>query len=63
MKDFCVKQGISYHLIIPRTSQLNGVAEDEPNDIEKARAMIAGARLDKAFWGEAVLTATYLINK
>ncbi|KOC63592.1 Copia protein [Habropoda laboriosa] len=29
---------------------------------EKARTMISGASLDKVFWGEAVLTATYLIN-
>jgi len=25
--------------------------------------MISGAQLDKSFWGEAVLTATYLINR
>lgn len=30
---------------------------------EKARAMVNGAKLDKSFWGEAVLTATYLINR
>ena len=29
---------------------------------EKARAMISGAKLNKIFWGEAILTATFLIN-
>ncbi|CAB3253510.1 unnamed protein product [Arctia plantaginis] len=29
---------------------------------EKARAMLSGAKLEKVFWGEAVLTAVYLIN-
>ena len=29
---------------------------------EKTRAMISGVSLEKHFWGEAVLTATYVIN-
>lgn len=29
---------------------------------EKTRAIINTAKLDKQFWGEAILTATYLIN-
>lgn len=63
MKDFCIQKGISYHLTVPRTPQLNGVSERMIRTItEKARAMIFGAKLNKSFWGEAVLTATYLIN-
>lgn len=63
MKDYCVQRGISYHLTVPRTPQLNGVSERMVRTItEKARTMLSGAGLDKAFWGEAVLTATYLIN-
>ena len=63
MKDYCVQKGISYHLTVPRTPQLNGVSERMVRTItEKARAMISGASLEKYFWGEAVLTATYLIN-
>ena len=63
MKEFCVQKGISYHLTVPRTPQLNGVSERMNRTItEKARAMIFGANLEKRFWGEAVLTATLLIN-
>lgn len=64
MRQFCVKKGITYHLTVPHTPQLNGVSERMIRTItEKARAMISGAQLDKSFWGEAVLTATYLINR
>lgn len=63
MKSYCVNKGISYHLTVPRTPQLNGVSERMVRTItEKARSMINGAQLDKQFWGEAVLTAVYLIN-
>jgi len=49
---------------VPHTPQVNGVSERMIRTItEKARAMISGAQLDKSFWGEAVLTATYLINQ
>ena len=63
MKIYCMEKGISYHLTVPRTPQLNGVSERMVRTItDKARSMINGANLDKVFWGEAVLTATYLIN-
>lgn len=63
MKNYCVEKGITYHLTVPRTPQQNGVAERMVRTItEKARSMIAGAKLSKSFWGESVLTATYLVN-
>ncbi|KOC60085.1 Copia protein [Habropoda laboriosa] len=63
MKDYCVQRGINFYLTLPRTSQLNGVSKRMVRTIiEKARTMISGASLDKVFWEEAVLTATYLIN-
>lgn len=62
-KEFCAAKGITYHLTVPYTPQQNSVAERMNRTItEKARAMIHGAELDKRFWGEAVLTAAYLIN-
>ena len=63
MKNYCSQKGISYHLTVPHTPQLNGVSERMIRTItEKARAMVDCAKLQKEFWGEAVLTATYLIN-
>lgn len=63
MKEYCVQKGISYHLTVSHTPQLNGVSERMIRTLtERSRAMISGAKLDKKFWGEAVLTATYLIN-
>lgn len=62
-KDFCAQKGIQYHLTIPYTPQLNSIAERMNRTlVEKARSMIYGADLNKQLWGEAVLTATYLIN-
>ena len=44
--------------------QLNGLSERMNKTItEKGRSLITGASLDKIFWGEAVSTATYLINR
>lgn len=63
MKNYCSEKGITYHLTVPRTPQQNGVSERMVRTItEKARSMINGAKLDKLFWGEAVLTAVKLIN-
>lgn len=62
-KEYCVEKGITFHLTIPHTPQQNGVAERMNRTItEKARTMIFTSELEKSFWGEAVLTATYLIN-
>lgn len=64
MKEFCIQEEISFHLTVPRTPQLNGVSERMVQTItEKVRTMISGSSLDKVFWGEAVLTAVYLINR
>lgn len=63
MKNYCIEKGITYHLTVPGTPQQNGVSERMVRTItEKARTMLNGAKLDKVFWGDAVLTAVYLIN-
>ena len=56
MKDYCVQKGISYHLTVPRTPQLNGVLERMVRTItEKGRTIISCASLDKVFWGRQCL--------
>ena len=62
-KAFCVQKGIQYNLTVPYTPQQNGVAECMNRSlVEKARAMIHGAESGKYLCGEAILTATYLLN-
>jgi hypothetical protein len=49
---------------VPYTPQQNGIAERTNRTItEKARAMLVASKLASSFWDEAVLTATYLINR
>ena len=50
--------------MVPGTPQHNGVAERiNRTIIEKVRCMLRMAKLPKPFWGEAVQTAYYLINR
>ncbi|KAJ3641539.1 hypothetical protein Zmor_028042 [Zophobas morio] len=64
VKEFCLEKEIAFHLTVPHTPQQNGVAERMNRTItEKVRSMLSSADLDKSFWGEAVQTATYLINR
>jgi len=64
MKEFCVQKGITYHLTVSHTPQQNDVSERMIRSItEIARALVIGGKVQKTFWGEAVLTATYLTNR
>ena len=64
MKEYCKQKGITYHLTVPYTPQQNGLAERMNRTLtEKARAILHSANLDKRFWGEAILTASYLVNR
>ena len=61
---YCGRHGIRHEKTVPRTPQHNGVAERMNRTImERVRSMISMAKLPKPFWGEAVRTACYLINR
>lgn len=63
-KKYWSQHGIRHERTEPGTSQHNGVAERMNRTImEKVRSMLRMAKLPKSFWGEAVLTACYLINR
>ncbi|KAK4404213.1 Retrovirus-related Pol polyprotein from transposon TNT 1-94 [Sesamum angolense] len=48
----------------PYTPQQNGVAERMNRTLlEKVRCMLISSGLPKSFWGEALVTAAYLINR
>ena len=63
-EEYCSSHGIRHEKTVPRTPQHNGVAERMNRTIvEKVRSMLRMAKLPKSFWGEAVQTACYLINR
>lgn len=58
------KHGIFHQRSCPYTPQQNGVVERKHRYvIQVARALLHHASLPQRFWGEAVLTATHLINR
>lgn len=62
--DFYKKQGIQPQFTTPYSPQQNGVAERKNRSLtEMATCMLADAGMEKRFWGEAILTATYLQNR
>ena len=62
--NFCKNKGIQRHKTAPRNPQQNGTAERMNRTImERVRCMLIASGVDKEFWGEAVTTAAYLINR
>ncbi|KAK4397943.1 Retrovirus-related Pol polyprotein from transposon TNT 1-94 [Sesamum angolense] len=57
----CDEFGIKRHKTTPYTPQQNGVAERTL--LNKVRCLLISSGLSKTFWGEALSTAVYLINR
>lgn len=63
-KQFCRSKGIQQEFTVPYTPEQNGVSERMNRTlVEKARAMLQDSGISKVFWGQAVQTAAYLINR
>lgn len=63
-KGFCEEKGIQRQLTIPYTPQQNGVAERRNRTLlDMVRSMMAQANLPIRFWGDALLTSTYILNR
>ena len=59
-----LSNGIVHQSTCLDTPQQNGVAECKNRHLlEVARSLLFTSNIPKRFWGEAVLTATYLINR
>jgi transposase InsO family protein len=58
------KEGIVHESSCVNTPQQNGIAERKNGHLlESTRAFMFQKNVPKSFWGEAVLTATHLINR
>ncbi|WVZ75290.1 LOW QUALITY PROTEIN: hypothetical protein U9M48_023361 [Paspalum notatum var. saurae] len=62
--DYCAEEGIQRHLTAPYTPQQNGVVERRNQTIMgTARSMMTAKGLPGWFWGEAVTTAVFILNR
>ena len=62
--EFCAEHGIIHQTTAPYSPQQNGVAERKNRTLkEMMNAMLLSSGLSQNMWGEAVLTANYLLNK
>ena len=63
-EEYYRSKGIRLEFTVPKTSELNGLAERMNRTImERVRSMLAHAKLPKTFWAEALSTTTYVINR
>ncbi|GJZ45702.1 retrotransposon protein, putative, ty1-copia subclass [Tanacetum coccineum] len=62
--NLCAKHGIRHEFTAPCSPQQNGTAERKNRTLkEMVNAMLISSSLSQDIWGEANLTATYLLNK
>lgn len=62
--DYCAGQGIQRHLPVPYTPQQNGVVERRNQTmLGMARCMLKTMGVPGRFWGEAVTTAVFILNR
>ena len=60
---YCQDQGIRYQKSLPKTPQLNGLAERMNRTlVERVRCLLSQSKLPKYFWGEALSTVVHLLN-
>jgi hypothetical protein len=62
--EYCSQHGIIHEVTPPYTPQSNGVAERKNRTLkEMMNAMLNSSGLSQTMWGEAVLSANYLLNR
>ena len=64
LQSWLCSHGIRHETSVPYTPQQNGVAERTMRTVvEAARSMLYNKQVPLQFWGEAVMCATYLLNR
>jgi hypothetical protein len=64
LKKYCEKQGIIQETTVPHTPQQNGMAERLNRTLmEMAKCMLFESGMSDTWWGEAIITATYVRNR
>ena len=64
LEAYFLEHGMIHQSSCTNTPQKNGVAERKNRHLlDTARSLLFSAQAPKPFWGEAVLTAAYLINR
>ena len=63
-RQYLTDNGIVSQLFAPGTPQQNGVAERRNRSLlNMMRSMLSGSTLPKSFWGYALQTSVYLLNR
>lgn len=61
---FCTESGIKHYTTTPYTPKQNGVVERRNQTVvEMARCLLKSMSVPAKFWGEAVATAVYILNR
>ncbi|KAA0036921.1 ty1-copia retrotransposon protein [Cucumis melo var. makuwa] len=64
LKEFCESNGIIHEFTAPYSPQQNGIAERKNRTIkEMMNAMLLSSGLSDNMWGEAVLSACFILNR
>ncbi|GJV26673.1 retrovirus-related pol polyprotein from transposon TNT 1-94 [Tanacetum coccineum] len=62
--ELCAQHGIRHEFTAPYSPQQNGIAERKNRTLkEMVTAMLISSYMSQDMWWEAILTATYLLNK
>jgi transposase InsO family protein len=62
--EYCASKGVQHHLTAPYTPQQNGVVERRNQTVlGMARCMLKSMGVPGRFWGEAVTTAVFVLNR